>query len=105
MLVHTKQIPVKNDDTEIQFQQFLFNDVKENKENFLSLVKTKRQLDVFLHEYVGKAVEYKQMWKTIQFILTTSLDQADVERGFSVNKELIVENVQEELLISQELFM
>ena len=41
------------------------------------------------------------MWKPIQFILTLFHGQADVERGFNVNKELLVENMQEESLISQ----
>ena len=77
-----------------QFQRFLFNDVKENKENFLSVNKNQKRLDVFLYDYVGKVVEYNQIRKLIQFILTMSHSQADVERGFSVNEELLVENMQ-----------
>ena len=75
--------------------------MKENKETFLFFNRNKERLDVFLHDVIGKVAEYRQMWKPIQFILTLFHGQADVERGFNVNKELLVENMQEESLISQ----
>ena len=40
------------------------------------------------------------MRKLIQFILTMSHGQADAERGFSVNEELLVGNMQKGPLIS-----
>ena len=81
-------------------QQFLSHYLKQNKEKFLSFNRKKEQLDVFLFEYIGKVVEYGQMWKSIQFILMMFHGQADVKRGFNVNKELLVENIQEVFLIS-----
>ena len=75
--------------------------MNENKETFLFFNRNKERLDVFLHDVIGKVAEYRQMWKPIQFILTLFHGQADVERGFNVNKELLVKNMQEESLISQ----
>ena len=40
------------------------------------------------------------MWKRIQFILAMFHGQADVGRGFNVNKELLVENMHEASTVS-----
>ena len=45
-------------------------------------------------------VSYKNRWK-VKLVLTLSHGQAGVERGFSVNKDILVENMQELSLFSQ----
>ena len=40
-------------------------------------------------------VEYQDLWLTMQLLLTLSHGQATVERGFSVNKEVLTPNLQE----------
>ena len=40
-------------------------------------------------------VEYQDLWLTMQLLLTLSHAQATVERGFSVNKEVLTVNLQE----------
>ena len=95
MLVQSNWMSAKDaDESKIRFQQFLSHDLKESKEKFLFFRRKKEWLDVFLFEFIGKVVEYGQMWKPIQFILTVFHGQADVERGFNVNKELLVESLQ-----------
>ena len=37
----------------------------------------------------------EELWSTLQFLLTLSDSQAAVERGFSVNKEVLAPNMQE----------
>ena len=39
--------------------------------------------------------EFKDLWHTLQLLLTLSHIQAAVERGFSVNKEVLAPNMQE----------
>ena len=39
--------------------------------------------------------EYKELWLTMQLLLTLSHGQARVERGFSVNKEVLTPDLQE----------
>jgi len=39
-----------------------------------------------------------QAWEVFQIIFTLSHDQATLERGFSINNELMVENMKEESL-------
>ena len=48
-----------------------------------------------------KEVEAMELRKVIKLILVLSNGQASVERGFSINKESIVENQKEKSIISQ----
>ena len=45
--------------------------------------------------------KYKVFWKVCSIIFVLSHGQSAVERGFSINKELLVENLQEKSLVSQ----
>ena len=44
---------------------------------------------------------YKSLFSDVKVILILSHEQAAVERGFSVNKELEVENLKEHTLVAQ----
>ena len=55
-------------------------------------------LDCFYSEMLEAKEEYKDLWRTLQLLLTLSHSQAAVERGFSVNKEVLAPNMQEESL-------
>ena len=46
---------------------------------------------------------YRKCWTIFKIVFSLSHGQADVERGFSVNKELLVENLQQTSLIIQRL--
>ena len=56
------------------------------------------QLGCFYSEMLEAKEEYKDLWRTLQLLLTLSHSQAAVERGFSVNKEVLAPNMQEESL-------
>ena len=56
------------------------------------------RLDCFYSEMLEAKEEYKDLWQTLQLLLTLSHSQAAVERGFSVNKEVLAPNMQEESL-------
>jgi len=45
-----------------------------------------------------KNANYAKLWEVFQIIVTLSHDQAAFERGFSINNELMVENMKEESL-------
>ena len=47
--------------------------------------------------------ESQQLWITMQLILTLSHGQAIVERGFSVNKEVLAPNLQQTSLVAMRL--
>ena len=45
--------------------------------------------------------DYVNLWKVCRIIFVLSHDQADVERGFIMNGEMLVENMKKLSLISQ----
>ena len=72
-----------------------------HREKFASFDKLSDAVDVFLSNFLHKIPKYKVFWKVCSIIFVLSHGQSAVERGFSINKELLVENLQEKLLVSQ----
>ena len=61
------------------------------------------RLDSFLYLHMGQKRTYQSLWKVVADLLILSHGQASVKRGFSVNKQLEVENLQECSFIAQRL--
>ena len=59
------------------------------------------RLDIFLHDKM--CTPYPRLWMAVRMALLLSHGQATIERGFSVNKEVIVENQQTKSLIARRL--
>ena len=57
------------------------------------------RLDEFLYERMAKK-GYDKIWKVAKYFLILSHGQASVERGFSINKNMEVENLKERSYIS-----
>ena len=72
-----------------------------NREKFASFDKLYDAGDVFLSNFLHKIPKYKVIWKVCSIIFVLSHGQSAVERGFSINKELLVENLQAKSLVSQ----
>ena len=47
--------------------------------------------------------DYKDLWNTVKFLLTLSHSQATVERGFSINKEVLTPNLKKVSLTAMHL--
>lgn len=62
---------------------------------------TQERLDVFYAEIMHGNSKFKSCWKVFKLVFTLSHGQASVERGFSINKELLTDNLEEVSLISQ----
>ena len=78
-----------------QYRKFVFNAKKYHPEKFSSFKSGEDRLDSFLSETLQAQEEYQELWLTMQLLLTLSHGQAMVERGFSVNKEVLTPNLQE----------
>lgn len=61
------------------------------------------RLDEFYHEHLSNKAEFLHLWEVVKLVLVLSHGQASVERGFSVNKEVMVENLREHSLIAQQI--
>ena len=69
--------------------------------NFHKLVWNKERLDIFYHKAIGSKEEFKEIWSVFQIVFSLSHGNARVESGFSVNADMLVENLKEESLIAQ----
>ena len=78
-----------------QYWKFVFDAKKYHTAMFSSFNSGKDRLDSFLSEILQMQVEYQYLWLTMQLRLTLSHGQATVEKGFSVNKEVLTPNLQE----------
>ena len=72
-------------------------------DKFSSFKITTDRLDSFLFEVLQNQNESQQLWITMQLILTLSHGQATVERGFSVNKEVLAPNLHKTSLVAMKL--
>ena len=59
------------------------------------------RLDVFCHKAIGSKEELKAIWSVFQIVFIQSHGNVRVESGFSVNADMLVENLKEESLIGQ----
>lgn len=72
--------------TDIQFKEF---------------DKSKDRLDRFYYSVIGQNSEFFQLFSVIRCVLTLSHGNASVESGFSVNGDMLVENLHEDSLVAQ----
>ena len=79
-----------------QFDDFIHTCAKGELENFCVADDC---LDTFLRSRM--AANYPKAWSVCELALLLSHGQASVERGFSVNKELVVENQSEQTLAAR----
>ena len=103
-LIETRWKTSEEADTVLAEYRKLVSDAKRyHLDKFSSFKITTDRLDSFLFEVLQNQNESQQLWITMQLILTLSHGQATVERGFSVNKEVLVPKLQETSLVAMRL--
>ena len=60
-------------------------------------------LRLLLGEFLHKNQKYSSFWRVCGSIFVFSHGQSAIERGFSVNKQLLVDNLQEKSSVSQQI--
>ena len=100
-LANVRRIKESDCDTIIQeYTSFLDNIPAFGSEKFSNFNFSTDRLDQLFSTYMNTE-PYQKLFKAVQLILVLSHGQASVERGFSVNKELEVENLANESLVAQ----
>ena len=89
------------DQAKQEYLKFMSSIVATDKEKFLSFDQDKDRLDSFFGSLMQANADLFNLWKVCRIIFVLSHGQADVERGFNINGELLVENMKELSLISQ----
>ena len=82
----------KADDAKHQLDEFVDTECLKHREKFASFDKLSDAVDVFLSNFLHKIPKHKVFWKVCSIIFVLSHGQSAVERGFSINKKLLVEN-------------
>ena len=91
------------EDILLQFKEFQNCSVPESLVEFGELNPAEARLDTTLHKHLFGKPAYRVLWKVLSMLLLLSHGQASVQRGFSVNKQVEVENLQEQSFVVQRL--
>ena len=91
------------DEPKKEYFQLVSSAQNEHKDAFLSFDEKKYHLDSFFVDLMHGNDRYRKCWTIVKIVFSLYHGQVDVERGFSVNKELLVENLQQISLISRRL--
>ena len=76
-------------------QELISEATKYHYVRFATYSFTQERLDKLFSKLLEDKKEYEQLWTTMKMLLTLCHGQAAVERGFSVNKEVLNPNLQE----------
>ena len=85
-----------------QYDTFLSLICKQNRDKFLQFKRREDWLDEFLGKYLHRNDKYYDFCYICTIILVLSHEQSSIERGFSVNKDLLVETSVSKLLLTTE---
>lgn len=91
--------PETADIIKTQFHEFCSDESINEKIDIFSF--NNDRLDVFYTDLIGKRDDMRQLFNVLKMMLILSHGNASVESGFSVNKDVLVENLEELSLISQ----
>lgn len=90
--------PACSERAKIQFEIFLEKLKSEYKEHLYSFNEEIR-LDDFYFDILKSRDEFSDFWGVVKIILVLSHGNAAVESGFSINKDMLVENLKEDSLV------
>ena len=87
--------PEPCDSSKQQYERFL----KEANEK-LGLYMITQPVDKVFFKLLNEKEEYKDLWNVFRMMLVISHGQADIERGFSVNKDIANDNMNEKSFVA-----
>lgn len=90
----------ESDNAKLQYEEFI-NYVVSRQEDSLSFDIAIDCVDQFFGKFLNSLDKYKNLWKVMLIVFVVLNAQAQIERGFSVNKETMIENLEAESLHSQ----
>lgn len=101
-LVECQRLNIRScDSLVLQYSEFLDLATKVETSTFEEFNFKVDRLDVFLQKHIGSVRSLSKLWDLLRELLILSHGQATVERGFSVNRQVMVENMKEQTFIAQ----
>ena len=83
-----------------KYKAFLVQMKQDHAVDFWDFTPDSRRLDTFLGNYMQDHIEFAKLWDIFKMLLTISHGQASVERGYSVNKDMLFENLHEKTVVA-----
>ena len=93
------RISARSAELEKQYQKF-FIVIDQNQQLFSSFNPTNDGVDTLFLETMGSSDEYGDLWEFVEMFLILFHGLSEVERGFSVNKQLLIENFKTKSLVA-----
>ena len=78
-----------------KYKAFLVQMKQDHAVDFRDFTPDSRRLDTFLGNYLQDHIQFAMLWDIFKILLTISHGQASVECGYSVNKDMLIENLHE----------
>ena len=103
-LVDCKRIEESHCDEIVkQYRMYMNNTVTPRKGQFADFNILKDRLDTLYYETMARDRAVEKLWQMVRMLLLLSHGNASVERGFSINRQIEVENLQEKGYCAQRL--
>ena len=93
----------KADDAKAKFSELCASAKSKHKEQF-DTFNREQNLDVFYSKIFAGDEKQVPLWKVVKMVLILSHSNAVVESGFSVNKELLVKNMEDTIVAQRIVF-
>ena len=88
------------DDLLSKYKAFFFQMKQDHAVDFQDFTPDSRRLDTFLGNYMQDHIQFAKLWDIFKMLLTISHGQASVERGYSFNKDILIENLHEKTVVA-----
>ena len=98
LLQFNHMLPSIADSSKEQFEKFLLSLDEPTKDNYMQFYFSKSRVDKFLGAHFK---DKTALWVICKLIFTLSHRQCAVEWGFSINREVLIENLQEKSIVCQ----
>ena len=92
---------VVSDCAKVQFSTLCAKAAGDLRNSFESYSRQDTRLDAFYFSITGDKSDFAELWSVVKCVLVLSHGNANVESGFSVNGEMLMENLHEQSLVAQ----
>ena len=89
------------DQSKYQLKSFIDSEEKRSAEEFSKYDMVSDGLDKFFWRWFFRNEKYASLWKVMIFVFTLSHEQAQIERGFHINADLLVEKLTSPSIVAQ----
>ena len=82
-------------------------DFKVNSKNYCKLSRSDpdKRLDLFYREHLSEKEEYNDLYNLVKMVMVLSHGNAEAEPGFSVNRQILQNNMMERSMVAQRIVM